>query len=147
MSTETTLFLLRLASGLLLLVLLAALFIVMWRDYRSAARGVEATRRSYGRLIAIQEIDGVNTPTGETHPLLPLTSLGRAPTNTISIDDSFASGEHALVAMRHGRWWLEDRHSRNGTTLNGVAITQPVIVTDSDVIGIGHIRFRIELED
>jgi FHA domain-containing protein len=146
MTTEIILFVLRLVSGLLLSALLTALFIVMWRDYRSAAREVEATRRSYGRLVEIQEVDDVHTPTGKSYPLLPLTSLGRAPTNTISINDNFASGEHALVAMRSGRWWLEDRHSRNGTTLNGVTITQPVIVTDNDVIGIGHMHFRIEME-
>ena len=146
MSTEVILFVLRLVSGLLLASLLTALFIVMWRDYRSAAREVEATRRSSGRLVEIQDVDGIHTPTGKSYPLLPLTSLGRDPTNSICVTDNYASGEHALVAMRSGRWWLEDRHSRNGTTLNGVTINQPVIVTDNDVIGIGHVHFRIELE-
>jgi pSer/pThr/pTyr-binding forkhead associated (FHA) protein len=84
--------------------------------------------------------------TGETYPLLPLTSLGRSPTNTIRINDTFASGDHALLAMRSGQWWLEDRRSRNGTMLNDLRVTQPVVVTDGDVIGIGNIKFRVELE-
>src|SRR5688500_4742251 len=102
--------------------MLLALFIVLWRDFRAAAREAEATRRSYGRLVVMREMDGNYARTGETHPLLPLTSLGRSPTNTIRVDDTFASGDHAVVTMRNGQWWLEDRNSRNGTTLNGVIV-------------------------
>ncbi|MFN8448845.1 MAG: FHA domain-containing protein [Anaerolineae bacterium] len=146
MSTELTLFLLRLISGSLLVGVLALLFVVMWRDYRSAVVQVEASRRAYGRLIELREIGENYAPTGQTYPLLPLTSLGRSPTNTIAIEDSYASGEHALVALRSGQWWLEDRQSRNGTTINGMPITQPVIITDGDIIGVGSLCFRLELE-
>lgn len=146
MDSATVLFLLRLVSGGLLVVLLLALFVVMWRDYRSASVEVEDKRRKYGQLVELAEIDGTYVLTGQTYPLLPLTSMGRAPTNTILVDDNFASSEHALVALRDGQWWLEDRQSRNGTTLNGIPIDQPLIVTDGDIIGIGHNRFRIELE-
>jgi pSer/pThr/pTyr-binding forkhead associated (FHA) protein len=97
-------------------------------------------------LIALQEVNGSYIVTGTNYPLLKLTSLGRSPTNTITIDDTFASSDHAFVALRSGQWWLEDRQSRNGTTLNEVPITQPVIITDGDIIGIGRNRFRLELE-
>jgi len=146
LSIEITLFVLRLASGAALLLILALLFVFLWRDYRSATSRVEASKRSYGRLIELTEIDGVYTPVGETHALLPLTSIGRSPTNTIPIRDSFASGEHAVLAMRSGQWWLEDRQSRNGTTLNGMPVTQSIIITDGDIIGIGKLHFRVELE-
>ena len=146
MTTEAALFLLRLVSALLLLAILGALFVVIWRDYRSATRQMEATRRIFGQLIEIQEIDGRQIITGQTFPLLPLTTIGRAPTNTICMQDTFASSEHALIALRDGQWWLEDRQSRNGTTLNGDKIEQPLIVTHDDIISIGHKSFRIELE-
>lgn len=146
MTIETTLFLLRVLSGGLLFLLLIVLLVVLWRDYRSAALQVESNRRAYGRLTAMQVLDGTEMLTGETYPLLPLTSIGRATSNTIPIEDAFASQQHALLALRNGSWWLEDRHSRNGTMLNGIAITQPIIVTEGDVIGIGNIRFRVELE-
>jgi hypothetical protein len=113
LSTEIVLFLLRLASGLLLISLLVALFVVVWRDYRAAFEQVRVTRRAYGQLVGLRPIDGKLVVTGDTYPLLAVTSLGRSPTNSITIEDSFASGEHALVAMRNGQWWLEDR-SRNG---------------------------------
>ena len=146
MEPELILFLLRLVSGLLLIAVLALLFVAMWRDYRSAVVQTEASRRAYGKMVELREIDDAYVATGQTFPLLPLTSLGRSPTNTIPISDDFASGEHALVALRNGQWWLEDRQSRNGTTINGMPITQPVIITDGDIIGVGSIRLRLELE-
>ncbi|HLU09889.1 MAG TPA: FHA domain-containing protein [Oceanobacillus sp.] len=146
MSTELVLFLLRLISGALLIAVLVLLFVFMWRDYHTAATQAEASRRVYGRLTSLIEVDGTYAVTGQSYPLLPITSMGRAPTNTIPIDDSFASSEHAVIAMRNGQWWLEDRKSRNGTTLNGMPVTQSVIVTDGDIIGIGKMRFRLDLE-
>jgi hypothetical protein len=145
-NAELVLFLLRLISGVLLIVVLILLFVFMWRDYRSAATQVEASRRIHGRLTMLHDIDGKHAIAGQSYPLLPLTSLGRAPTNSIPIDDTFASSEHAVVALRNGQWWLEDRQSRNGTMLNGMSVTQPVIVTDGDIIGIGKMRFRLDLE-
>lgn len=146
MSTEVVLFLLRLVSGLLLIGLLLVLFVVMWRDYHSTVTQVAASRRAYGQLIGLREIDGAWVVSGEKYPLLPLTSLGRSPTNTIPINDNFASSEHALVALRNGQWWLEDRQSRNGTTLNGIPMSQSVVITNGDIIGIGSLSFRVELE-
>ena len=146
MSTDVILFLLRLVSGLVLLTILIALFVVIWREYHTTMKETEADRRVYGSLVMLRSIDGVDVVTGETFPLLPLTSLGRSPTNTVRIHDNFASSEHALVAFRSGQWWLEDRHSRNGTTLNDMRVNQPIVVTDGDIIGIGSNKFRIELE-
>lgn len=137
---------LRLLSGFILLLILFGLFVILWRDYRSATSEVEASRRVYGQLVVLQEIDGTYVMTGESYPLLPLTSLGRSPTNTIRINDNFASSEHALIAMRSGQWWLEDRQSRNGTMLNEMLINQPVIITHDDIISIGNTKFRLELE-
>jgi len=145
-TTEIVLFILRLISSLLLLALLIALFIILWREYRRTATTLEAQRRSYGNLVMLREIDGRYLKTGEQFPLLPITSLGRSPTNTIPINDNFASSEHALVTMRNGQWWLEDRKSRNGTMLNDVPVTQPMVITEGDIIGIGNIKLRLELE-
>mgnify|MGYP005845369795 FL=1 len=146
MTIELLLLLLRLASGALLGCVLVIIFWVLWRDYQSAAAAPQRRRRVYGALVALRDLDGQYLATGERHPLLALTSLGRAPTNTIRIEDSFASSEHALVVMRDGQWWLEDRNSRNGTTLNDLPVTEPVILTQGDIIGIGQLKFRIELE-
>lgn len=146
MTIEFILFGLRIASGVLLTLVLLAFFVVLWRDYRSAAYYADNTKREYGKLERLQRLDDLYAPTGENYPLLPITSLGRAPTNTVVIADSFASSEHASIAFRRGQWWLEDRNSRNGTLLNGERISSPVIVTDGDVISVGSNDFRIRLD-
>lgn len=147
MTTETVLLVLRILSAMTLLLFLLLILGMLWRDYRHAVSGAEATRRAYGQLVELREVNGSYLPVGTNYALLQLTTLGRSPTNTIMIDDTFASGDHAVVALRSGQWWLEDRQSRNGTSLNEVLITQPAVITDGDIIGIGKVRFRLELED
>ncbi|MBM2850996.1 MAG: putative domain containing protein, partial [Anaerolineales bacterium] len=75
-----------------------------------------------------------------------LTSIGRASTNTIPLPDETASLEHALITHRNGKWWLEDLDSRNGTTLNGQAVTTPTVVSTGDVVGLGRTQFKLEVE-
>jgi len=145
-TVEIILFVLRLVSGAILLGIMGVLFLALWRDYQSAIVQTQAQRRIYGRLVEVTENDENYADTEVYYPLLPLTSIGRAPTNTIPLNDDFASGEHALVALRNGQWWLEDRQSRNGTLINGLPIHDPIVITDGDIIGVGHRRFRVELE-
>lgn len=146
MSNEVILLVLRVISGLLLLLFLGILFRILWREQRQASADMEMKRRSYGYLVVLREIDGHYHLTGEKYALKPITSLGRSPTNTIPITDNFASSEHALVTLRQGQWWLEDRNSRNGTLLNNVPVKQPVVIAEGDIIGIGQIRLRMDLE-
>ncbi len=141
-----TLLVLRVLSALVLLAIVGVLFVVMWRDYRSAIVEVEASRRVYGQLVGMREFDGNYAATGEVFPLMAVTSIGRSPTNTIQLNDQFASSEHCVVILRDGVWWLEDRNSRNGTNLNSIPVTQAVIVTDRDVINIGTRHFRIDMK-
>jgi hypothetical protein len=145
MTLDIILFGLRVCSGLLLISILTAFFVIVWRDYRTAAAAAQVSRRVYGQLVKLAAIGDVYAETGETFPLLPITTFGRAPTNSIVIDDTFASSEHALLALRNGQWWLEDRDSRNGTLLNNERISMPIIVTDGDVVSIGSVSFRMVL--
>lgn len=146
MEIDVTLFLLRIVSGVILIAFLGVVFLVLLRDYRSSIGHTQAYRRRFGRLVALTNIEGKLMETGQTYALLPLTSLGRSPTNSIVINDDFASSEHATIALRNNQWWLEDRNSRNGTQLNGDKTEAPVIVTHGDVIGIGNLSYRLELE-
>jgi hypothetical protein len=145
MTTATFLFVLRIVSALLLLLFIAAAFVMMWRDYRAASREVATRTHRRGRLVVLKA-DGLGIKPGTEYPLMPLTSVGRAPTNTISIKDTFASGEHAMVTLRGGQWWLEDRGSINGTLLNGYRVEEPVVVSSGDIIGVGRVELKLELE-
>ncbi len=144
MTPETVVLALRLVGGLLLFTFVAALLIVIRRDMALAAAQVAARERKHGDLVVVA-VEGVDVPIGSTYPLLPITTLGRAPTNTVHLADTFASYHHALLTLRTGRWWLEDRDSRNGTTLNGQPVEVPTVVDAGDVIGVGRVEFKIEL--
>lgn len=143
------LFSLRIGLIILLYAFLALAILIIWYDARVTARRAPTTTRSQptptGQLIVV-DAGQSNLVAGQTFPLLPVTALGRSPSNTIIIPDPFASHEHALLAYHDGHWWLEDLNSTNGTLLNDEPIDQPVIVTTGDIIGIGHVRLRVELK-
>ncbi len=145
MSVETILLALRVVAGALLLGFLAAIFGVLWRDYRAAARTMAGSKRQHGRLVVIRAHDSA-AEAGTAYPLLPVTTLGRGPLNTIVLNDAFASQEHALVSWRGGQWMLEDRSSSNGTLLNREPVLEPVVISSGDVIGIGQVELKLELE-
>lgn len=145
MTTEVLLFILRIASGLMLLGFVLAVFLAIRRDTGLTAAQVAAQSQGHGRLV-VTDSGGLSIAVDTTYPLLPVTTIGRAPTNTIQLPDSFASTHHALLALRSGQWWLEDRGSRNGTLLNGQALAGPTVVTAGDVIGIGRIELKVELD-
>lgn len=146
MTIETVLLLLRTLSALILMLLLGVLLIAIWRDTQAAMNLSQGYRRSYGRLQVLVRVDNQFVATGAVHALLPVTSLGRSPTSTVVINNSFASAEHATISLKNGQWWLEDRNSTNGTRLNDEPVTIPVIVTDRDILSIGEMHFRLMME-
>ncbi len=145
MQLEVILLALRILAGAALMLFAAVIFGMLWRDYRVVSREVETRTRQRGRLVVINS-GSSSLKEGGNLPLLPLTSLGRAPSNTILLDDSFASNQHAMVILRSGQWWLEDVGSSNGTLLNGYRIEEPVVISTGDIIGLGQVELKLELD-
>lgn len=57
-----------------------------------------------------------------------LVKIGSDPGNDISIEnDAYVSGHHAEIRYERGGLWLSDRHSKNGTLLNGQRLTQTAV--------------------
>jgi pSer/pThr/pTyr-binding forkhead associated (FHA) protein len=141
---EAPIFVLRIVLSLLLYVFLGTVFVLLWRDIRSTSQQSTSiiTRERPGRLRIVKGSDGLLE--GSVLALSPFTTLGRSDANTIKVNDTYASAEHALIAWRGGQWWLEDRGSRNGTLLNEVRVEEPLIVSAGDVIGIGQLRLKFE---
>jgi hypothetical protein len=119
---------------------------LLWRSMQHASHAAHLSTRAFGKLSVVIQHQGNFLNTGDTFPLKQITSLGRSPSNAITIDDTFTSSEHALIVLRGDQWWLEDRDSRNGTTLNGIPIRQPVVVTNGDIIGVGTRLMRLDLD-
>jgi hypothetical protein len=135
---------LRLLSAIILLAFLAAVAWLVYQDLRLSA-DLAQQQRSYGHLRVIAS-EGGTLGLDTLFPLIPVTSIGRAPGNTVVIDDGYVSNEHVLITRRGKQWWLEDLGSRNGTLLNDLWLTEPVVISVGDVIVLGGTRLKIEPE-
>jgi pSer/pThr/pTyr-binding forkhead associated (FHA) protein len=149
---DLLLLLLRFLLAAALYLFLGAVLLLLWRDLRRPSEESQPSPRRYGQLVVVDmgaedEVLEEGLEVGATFPLRPLTSLGRSSVNTVIIPDAYASSEHALLAYRDGQWWLEDRGSRNGTTLNAAAINSPTVVSAGDIIGIGRVQLKLDLVD
>jgi pSer/pThr/pTyr-binding forkhead associated (FHA) protein len=71
-------------------------------------------------------------------------SLGRERDNDIRLQTDLASRYHAELRFDHGRAYLLDRGSMNGTSVNGQKIWGLAPLQDGDVLEVGGQRFRYE---
>lgn len=128
---------------LFVVLIYAFLFMVvraLWRDLRT---GVAGAGRPLARLVVVAAVEGRPEP-GSSIPLDAVNSLGRDVNNSIVLDDSFVSTEHALLTFRGRAWYVEDLGSTNGTWLNGQQVTGLLPLGYGDEIQIGQVRLRLE---
>lgn len=68
-----------------------------------------------------------------------IVTLGRATENTISFFDDRCSRFHAKIFYNEGIWYLQDLRSRNGTYIDGAAVsTEMIPLSPGQRIQIGH---------
>ncbi len=78
----------------------------------------------------------------EKFDLRPLTTLGRHPEQMVQILDRVVSKEHALITLAGGKYWVQDRGSRNGTFVNGVKIQGRTPLKHEDTLTLGSTQLR-----
>ncbi len=145
MDDAVALLLLRLAASACLLLFVGVVGVMLWRDFQQATVLSATQLHRSGRLIVIKSEDP-ELLVGHRWSLLPITTIGRSTTSTITLNESVVSNEHALITWRAGRWWLEDLNSSNGTLLNSESVEESTVLSSGDVIGIGRIRLQIEVD-
>lgn len=69
-------------------------------------------------------------------------TLGRAPTNTIILDDNSVSRSHCVFQLRGGVYSVRDIGSRNGTFLNGQKIREEFELQHKDIVKVGIYTLR-----
>jgi hypothetical protein len=141
---DVVLLVLRVLLAALLYAFLVALFLLLWRDLRRTAGG-RAVAPPKGRLVLVEPGE-TSLEAGVAFSLQEVTSIGRTLANIVVLPDPFVSTHHALLAWREARWWLEDLESKNGTTLNSEPVTRPTVVSAGDLIGVGRVVLRLEVE-
>ena len=75
---------------------------------------------------------------GQRHSLAKEVSMGRASSNDVVINDTYASQRHARCFEYEGQIVVEDLGSTNGTLVNGHPLTGPTILSVGDQIAIGE---------
>jgi hypothetical protein len=73
-------------------------------------------------------------------------SIGRSKDADVQISDRYASGIHARLFERGGRYFVEDMSSTNGTLLNGATLKGEAELIDGDTVQIGDTEFRLEAQ-
>jgi hypothetical protein len=102
-------------------------------------RGIGAVRTS---IVGLQgDLAGAHFSIGGA----PVT-FGREEDNDVVMNDPSVSRWHAELQQEADGYVLTDRHSRNGTWVNGVAITTHHL-RSGDEIMIGDEKFRFEVSD
>jgi hypothetical protein len=144
MSLPITLLIIRIVGALLLLSFLGLLLWMMLKDLDTITSSSRRYRSMKGSLIVISS-SHETIPSGTWMPLFRETTVGRAPDNTIILDDEYTSNEHAMIVLIDDQWWLEDMNSSNGTLLNNLPINKPTVITSGDLITIGETQFRAQL--
>lgn len=145
MSQPVVLLIVRLVSALALLAFLGYIAWLLAQDLKMAGAQRGAAAGSTARLTILGG-DGVAAEaTRGTIPLVPVTTIGRAASNTVVIEDDYLSSEHALISLRGRQWWLEDLGSKNGTLLNDLPVETATVVSTGDVITIGRTRLKVEV--
>ena len=112
----------------------------LWRDLRAAAA---SAGRPLGRLVVIASPEG-QPPPGASLPLDAVNTIGRDVNNSIVVDDTYASAQHALLTFRGRTWYVEDLGSTNGTWVNGAAIPGLTPIGFGDELQVGQVRLRLE---
>ena len=135
-----TLWVLRIGFVLLIYAFLFMVARALLRDLRA---GVAGAGQPLGRLVVIASPEG-RPAAGTSLSLDAVNSIGRDVNNSIVIDDSFVSSDHAVLSFRGRAWYVEDRGSTNGTWLNGQRVEGMLPLGYGDEVQIGQVRLRLE---
>ena len=140
-SLEFIILALRIAVIFLLYLFVFQVVRVIIRELRAA--GVEQTVASqYGNLVVVTP-GQTGLPPGKRFPLGQVNIIGRSVNNDVALNDTFLSGEHAMLQWDGQTWLLEDLESTNGTRLNGREVVQPTPLDYGDTIQVGHVDLKL----
>jgi pSer/pThr/pTyr-binding forkhead associated (FHA) protein len=95
------------------------------------------------KLVVVQ---GKNE--GKTIPLPgPMFRIGRGETCHLRPNSERVSREHAEFRISDDEVAVRDLGSRNGTLVNGKAITEPCVLNDRDLVQVGPLTFSVSIQE
>jgi len=136
MSPDLLLLILRLAIAVALYTFLAFILIQLWKDIQTSKQTTPIAPKAHLVTIEGEDLE-------LAYSLDELNLIGRAIDNTIVLNSGAVSGYHARISYQQAQWWLEDLGSRNGSLLNEIQVTEPLVITYGDEMQFGNIRLRL----
>lgn len=133
---------LRLLFIILLYLFLMQVVIAITRDLKRG-KSAAAAPTALGRLVVVHSGPSTLAP-GTSFALLPQTTIGRGPTNTIEIKDQTVSSEQTRLWYRNGTWYVQNAGRANGTFVNEQSASEALPAKMGDIIRVGYIRFQLK---
>ncbi len=134
---------------LLLLILYLFIFrvvVMILKDlHRERTGAVElALNQKPGLAAALRVMasDDPEYPVGQSIGLDKVVHIGRGENNEVNLSGSFASHRHARIFFSNGNYFLEDLGSTNGTYINGVRITDLVLLQGDDLVKVANVSLQ-----
>src|SRR3972149_1242534 len=141
--SATILLALRLIMAVALYAFLGWGLLILWRDLKNQAQTLTKHKVP---AIRISLLNG-KEKSEELRFTSPEIVIGRHPSCEWVLANDTVSSRHARMVYHHDQWWLEDLGSRNGTFLNGAALTAPAVLANMDQVRCGKVNFSIAMED
>ena len=139
----TLVLLLRLVLAIALYAFLGWTLWNLLREFKQQSDKL-ATQKKPGITLSINPDQGTESKRQFSQPEV---MIGRDTQCDVSIMDEALSAHHARLTHHHGRWWLEDLNSTNGTFLNREKLTTAAVVITGDHFKCGNTVFGIQVED
>lgn len=85
--------------------------------------------------------------TGRSHELkVDKTTIGRVDDNTFPIAEASVSSHHCEILLRGADVFVNDLNSTNGTFINGDKITGEAMLKPGQILRLGQIELRLDVE-
>ncbi|MCC6674446.1 MAG: FHA domain-containing protein [Thermomicrobiales bacterium] len=143
-STETLYQTVRILFAISLLGFLALVIRITLGELQHSSPRIEHRRSSKPKaeILTVPGEEGSMVPEGLVFEIQGVTTIGRARTAKIVLDDVSVSAQHALIRPDGGAWSIEDLGSRNSTLVNGRRIDGPRELVCGDAVQLGRVRLR-----
>lgn len=98
-----------------------------------------------GGLLERVEVTLHDLATGDEIPITRrVTKIGRRPDNDIVIDQPTLSGQHAVLEVRDGVYYLSDLRSTNGTFVNEQRLSEATVLRHGDILRFDKYKYAFE---
>jgi len=132
----------------ILILLVLIVFLIYWKKNRQKKTSLSIKKNKKESGILAYLIDD----SGKKYPIVELnTSIGRNKSNDIVIEGSYISNFHADIILKNGKFFIIDKNSTNGVSIN-IPISEnnkinKVQLNNNDEVYLGPLKLKFVIKD